>query len=174
MKQYEYLGMTLRLDPQDRANSEYFGYCAKHDFRLQGCKDCGLLHYPPSAGCPFCGSPRYEWKSVEGRGTVYSYSEVAHAIQPGFKPHLPYLALLVELDTQRGVPTQHEALRVLANLTTPAGALASPAQVAAVGIGSRVRMVFTDIGEGMSIPQWTLDEGAVQPAPWRYAGAAAR
>jgi hypothetical protein len=39
-----------------------------------------------------------------------------------------------------------------------------------VGIGSRVRMVFSDVGPGLSLPQWTLDEAAMQPAkPWRYA-----
>ena len=37
-----------------------------------------------------------------------------------------------------------------------------------VGIGTRVRMVFTAVGEGLSLPQWTLDEDAEQPKPWRY------
>jgi hypothetical protein len=38
-----------------------------------------------------------------------------------------------------------------------------------VGIGTRVRMVFTDVAEGLSLPQWTIDEAAQQPANvWRY------
>jgi len=38
-----------------------------------------------------------------------------------------------------------------------------------VGIGSRVRMVFADVGEGIALPQWTIDETAAQPANvWRY------
>ncbi len=38
-----------------------------------------------------------------------------------------------------------------------------------VGIGTRVRMVFTKVSDGFSIPQWTIDEDASQPAnPWRY------
>ena len=38
-----------------------------------------------------------------------------------------------------------------------------------VGIGTRVRMVFSDVAPGLAIPQWTIDEGAAQPAkPWRY------
>jgi uncharacterized protein len=38
-----------------------------------------------------------------------------------------------------------------------------------VGIGSRMRMVFSDVGPGISLPQWTIDEAAAQPAkPWRY------
>jgi len=32
-----------------------------------------------------------------------------------------------------------------------------------------VRMVFSDVSEGLSLPQWTIDETAAQPAaPWRY------
>jgi uncharacterized protein len=38
-----------------------------------------------------------------------------------------------------------------------------------IGIGSRMRMVFSDVAPGLSLPQWTIDEGAPQPAkPWRY------
>ena len=41
--------------------------------------------------------------------------------------------------------------------------------VKTVGIGTRVRMVFTDVAAGLSLPQWTIDEAATQPAkPWRY------
>ena len=47
-------------------------------------------------------------------------------IQPAFKAHTPYMVLLVDLDTQKGKPTEHEALRVVGNLTTPDGMLAPP------------------------------------------------
>jgi uncharacterized protein len=56
------------------------------------------------------------------------------------------------------------------NLTTADGVLAPPEVVAAVGIGSRVRMVFSDVGPGLALPQWTLDEAVDQPKPWRYPG----
>jgi hypothetical protein len=36
------------------------------------------------------------------------------------------------------------------------------------GIGTRVRIVFADVGEGFALPQWTIDEQAEQPPPWRY------
>ena len=58
------------------------------------------------------------------------------------------MVLLVDLDTQKGKPTEHEALRVVGNLTTPDGTLAPPDMVKRVGIGTRVRMVFTDVGAG--------------------------
>jgi uncharacterized OB-fold protein len=100
---------------------------------------------------------------------VHSYSEVHHAIQPAFRDHAPYLVLLVDLDTQKGEPTPDEALRVVGNLATPDGQLAPPDQVKRVGIGTRVRMVFSDVAPGLALPQWTIDDGAPQPEkPWRY------
>jgi hypothetical protein len=94
---------------------------------------------------------------------------VHHAIQPAFRGHTPYLILLVDLDTQKGEPTPDEALRVVGNLTTPDGRLAPADQVRRVGIGTRVRMVFSDVAPGLSLPQWTIDETVRQPADvWRY------
>lgn len=167
--QAEYLGMPLRLDDQDHENRAYFRFCAQHSFHLQQCEACDLVRYPPGTACPWCGDPRARWVPVEGRGMVHAYTEVHHAIHPGFREAAPYLVLLVDLDTQRGVPTEHEAIRVVGNLVTADGALASPEVVRLVGIGTRVRMVFTDVSPELSLPQWTVDEKAPQPEhPWRY------
>ena len=164
-----YQGMTLSIDDLDIENLAYFQHCANHDFRLQKCAGCGLLRYPPGTACPFCTCPDSEWVSVEGKGEVHSYGEVHQAIQPAFRDHTPYMVLLVDLDTQKGEPSPLEALRVIGNLVTADGQLAPPEMVRRVGIGSRVRMVFADAGEGIAIPQWTIDEAAAQPAnPWRY------
>src|SRR6201991_700015 len=95
---------------------------------------------------------------------AHDYSEVHHAIQPAFKQHTPYLILLVDLDTQKGKPTEVQALRVVGNLATPDGKLAPPDMVKTVGVGTRVRMVFSAVAPGLSLPQWTIDESASQPA----------
>lgn len=166
-----YLGMALTVEALDHENVDYFRHCAAHEFHLQACDDCGLLRYPPTTGCPWCASPRATWTAVEGKGEVHSYEEVHHAIQPAFKAHTPYLVLLVDLDRQKGRPSDHEALRVVGNLVTPDGKLAPPGMVERVGIGSRVRMVFSDVAAGLSLPQWTIDDDMAQPAkPWRYPG----
>ena len=165
----DYLGMKLDVAELDGENLEFFKHCAAHDFHLQACAKCGLLRYPPTTACPWCMTLESTWKKVEAKGTVHSYSEVHHAIQPAFKPFTPYLILLVDLDTQKGKPSEHEALRVVGNLTDASGKLAPPDVVKKVGIGSRVRMVFSDVAPGLSLPQWTLDETAKQPdKPWRY------
>jgi uncharacterized OB-fold protein len=165
----EYLGMALSIDDLDGENVTYFKRCSEHDFHLQKCDDCSLLRYPPTSGCPWCSSPKSTWTKVEAKGEVHSYNEVHHAIQPAFKAVAPYMLLLVDLDTQKGSPTEDDALRVAANLVTADGKFAPPDMVKKVGIGTRVRMVFVDVADGLSIPQWTIDETAKQPdKPWRY------
>lgn len=165
--QGEYLGMRLAVDDIDTENLGYFERCGEHNFSLQECTECHLLRYPPTTACPWCTNPESTWTAVEGVGTVCSYGEVHHAIQPAMREHLPYMLLLVELDTQRGQPTGHEALRVLGNLVDEDGNLAPPEDVRRCGIGSRVRIVYNDVGEGFAIPQWTLtSEGG---EVWRYA-----
>lgn len=161
-----YLGMPLLVSEQEHA--AYFAHCAEHRFHLQRCGACALLRYPPTTACPFCTAAQADWAAVEPRGTVHSYVEVQHAIQPAFKACLPYLVLLVELDTQRGQPGPDDALRVAGNLVLPDGRFAPPEVVRTVGIGTRVRMVYSDVAPGLSLPQWTIDEAAEQPArPWR-------
>jgi len=165
----DYLGMSLRIAALDQENLAYFRHCALHDYHLQRCTACQLLRYPPTTGCPWCGHPEAVWTRVEGRGTVHTYAEVHHAIQPGFKDHLPYLILIVELDAQQGRPGALDGLRIAGNLATPDGDLAPPQLVVRVGIGSRVRMVFKDVAPGLAIPLWTLDEAATSPSSiWRY------
>ena len=141
--------MALSIDDLDGENLEYFSHCAEHDFHLQQCDDCKLLRYPPTTACPWCTCLTSTWTPVEGKGAVHSYEEVHHAIQPAFQARVPYMVLLVELDTQKGKPTEDEALRVVGNLTTPDGTLAPPDMVKRVGIGSRMRMVFTDVAAGI-------------------------
>ena len=169
MPQGEYLGMTLTVLDLANENKAYFQHCAEHNFHLQRCTACDLLRYPPGTACPWCSNREFTWSPVEARGEVHSYGEVHHAIQPAMRAIAPYMILLVQLDTQSGHPTEHEALRVAGNLVAPNGDFAPPELVRQVGIGSRMRMVFKDVAPGLSIPHWTLDEQATQPESiWRY------
>lgn len=168
--QGEYLQMPVYIDDMDRENLEFFAHCGNHELRVQQCASCGLLRFPPTTACPFCAAPESEWVPVSGKGTVYSYGEVRHAIQPAFREFTPYLLLLVELDEQRDHPNPFDGLRVQGNLADASGQLAGPDLVRKVGIGSRVKVVFKDIGEGIAMPLWQIDEDAEQPQqPWRYA-----
>lgn len=165
----EYLGMPVHVDELDQENHAFFAWCGRHELRAQQCPACGLMRLPPTTACPFCAHGEADWEPLSGLGTVYSYGEVHHAIQGAFRAHTPYLLLLVELDEQRGRPGEFDGLRLQGNLATTEGELAPPELVRQVGIGTRVRVVFRDIGAGIAMPLWRVDDEAEQPAaPWRY------
>ncbi|MEM7078403.1 MAG: OB-fold domain-containing protein [Pseudomonadota bacterium] len=168
--QGEFMGMSIHIDDLDQDNLAFFEHCGRHELRLQQCAECGLKRFPPTTACPFCAAAQSTWEAVSGRGVVYSYGEVHHAIQPVFAAHTPYMLLLVELDEQRGQPGEFDGLRVQTNLVDGDGQLAPPDLVCDVGIGTRVKVVFRDVGEGLALPAWTVDEAddTAEPA-WRYA-----
>ena len=167
--QGDYMGMMLTIEDLDQENLDFFRYCSKRDFRLQKGKSSGLLRYPPTTACPWTTDRNSEWVSVEGKGVVHSYVEVHHPIQPAFQDKVPYMIILADLDTQKGEPSEHEALRVAGNLMTADGEFAPPEMIKRVGIGTRVKMVFKAVCDEFALPHWTIDEEADQPEfPWRY------
>lgn len=76
-------------------------------YRMEGqrCTACGAVQFPPRPACGSCGGRDLATHRLSGRGTVYSFSELALAPE-GFAA--PYLVALVELE---------EGLRVTAQLT---------------------------------------------------------
>ena len=167
--QGDYMGMMLTIEDLDQENLDFFRYCSMRDFRLQRGKSSGLLRYPPTTACPWTTDRNSEWVSVEGKGVVHSYVEVHHPIQPAFQDKVPYMIILADLDTQKGEPSEHEALRVAGNLMTADGEFAPPEMIKRVGIGTRVKMIFKDVCDEFALPHWTIDEDADQPEfPWRY------
>jgi uncharacterized OB-fold protein len=125
------------------------------------------MRYPPMPACPFCGSEESGWVSVDGRGAVYSYTEVHHATNPAFKMHVPYTVAIVALDVQSDRPLPGIALRIPALVVDDTGEVASPAT--GVGINTRMRMVFRDVSDALAVPLWTVDAGIEPAAPsWTH------
>lgn len=163
----EHLGMSLAIDEFDHENRGYFEGLAEGELRLQKCSNDGLFRYPPTSRCPFCGAEECTWEAVEGTGTVHSYTEVHHAIQPAFAKHTPYMVLMVELDTQKGAPTAEDGLRIVGNLAEPDGSMATPETVERCGIGSRVKLVPITVGEKIGMGMWVLADDQPETV-WRY------
>jgi scaffold protein (connect acetoacetyl-CoA thiolase and HMG-CoA synthase) len=98
-------------------------------YRLEGqrCTSCGGVQLPPRAACRACRGAALEPFRFSGRGTVFSWSEVAQAPQ-GFSG--PYLVALVDLD---------EGVRITAQLTD--------VEAGEVAIGMPVEMVTRRLQE---------------------------
>ena len=162
----QYRGMTLIVPDNDSEWKEYYEHARSHRLVVRKCAACALLRYPPTHACPWCTALGWAWQEVSGRGTIYSYEIVVHAIQPGFKELAPYPVVLVELDEQRAAPTPDEALRTIANLVKPDLA---PEEDKNVAIGKRVRVIFQDLADHMALPQFTLTDEPPQGRVWRLA-----
>jgi uncharacterized protein len=76
-------------------------------YRLEGqsCRACGAVQFPPRGACGACRGTQLEPYRFSGRGTVFSFAEVAQAPK-GFSA--PYMVAMVELE---------EGVRVTAQLT---------------------------------------------------------
>ena len=76
-------------------------------YRLEGrrCTACGTLQFPPREACGDCRGREMETYRFAGKGTVFSFAEVAQAPH-GFSG--PYMVALVDLE---------EGVRVTAQLT---------------------------------------------------------
>jgi uncharacterized OB-fold protein len=73
--------------------------------------------------------------------------------------------VLVELDEQSGAPLEHDGLRITANLLDEN---MNPENEENVAIGSRVKVVFLDMENGLTLPQFTLSGEEPAGAVWRY------
>ena len=161
--QANYLGMPLDLDDLDVENLAYFKHCAAHDFHLQQCERLRPAALSADHGLSVVHEPEVAMGAGRGHGRRAFLHRGPSRHPAGLQGHTPYLILLVDLDTQKGKPTEHEALRVVGNLATPDGQLAPPEMVQRVGIGTRVRMVFADVAPGLALPHWTIDETPRSP-----------
>jgi hypothetical protein len=161
----QHRGMTLLVPDNDSEWKEFYEHARAHRLVLRACTGCGLMRYPPTHVCPWCMNPKWTWKEVTGRGTIYSYEVVVHAIQPGFKEIAPYAVVLVELDEQRATPSPDESLRIIANLTRPDAV--APEDTKEVAIGRRVRVVFHDLADHFALPQFTLTDEPAQGKVWK-------
>jgi uncharacterized OB-fold protein len=163
----EYRGMALIVPETDSEWRGYFEAAAAGRLVVRRCEDCRLLRYPPGVGCPWCGSLRWTWQPVSGRGTIYSYEIVVQAIQPGLREWAPYPVLVVELDEQRGAPTPDEGLRLVANLVTPDF---RPEPEERVAIGARVEVCFQPLAPDFALPQFRLSAEPPAGRLWRLPG----
>jgi hypothetical protein len=161
----EYRGMQLIVPENDSEFLGYFEAAKQHRLVMKKCSACNLMRYPPGSGCPWCMSQEWTWQEVSGKGTIYSYEIIVHAIQPGFRAVAPYPVVVVELDEQRGVPTEHEGLRMVANLVD---AQCNPEAEQNVAIGKRVRVVFQEVSAEFTLPQFMLSNEPSAGPVWQF------
>lgn len=127
-------------DLNDPDTSEFWAACAEHRLIVQRCDQCGRHRFPPQPICFNCQSLEFIWHEVSGRGRIYSWALVTHAVHPALADRIPYVILVVEL------PDADDE-RLVGNF------LGDPADVA---IGADVHVAWEDVEPGLTLPQWRL------------------
>jgi uncharacterized OB-fold protein len=84
--------------------AHYWEGTARGELRLQRCRGCTTIYFPPQPFCRECGSDDVEVVRASGRGSLYSYV-ITHRAAPGFEA--PYVIAVVQLE---------EGPRLLSNL----------------------------------------------------------
>ena len=128
------------LPVPDRETQPFWDFCKQHELRAQRCSACGAFRWPPRTFCPKCYSAECEWARLSGRGTVYSFSVVHHAVVAAFAGDVPYVVALVTLDGAG------DLVRLLSNIVD------CPWEDARVGMP--VQVVFDDVTSEVTLPKF--------------------
>lgn len=133
--------MSIRR-PQPRIgvyDQPYWDYALKGELRVQACKHCGHLRYPPGPSCPKCLSEETEWQELSGRGTIVAWT----VFQRSYFPDIPLPYTVVSVETEEGP-------LLIGNLVDAGGVKPS--------VGVPVTVVFEDVMFGSEpgrLCQWT-------------------
>lgn len=131
----------------DEQSAPFWKAAAEHVLTAARCSHCRMLCLPPDVVCPHCRStaPDFRFEPVSGRGVVRAWTVVRQSFLPGFDADLPFVLVDVELDDQA-------ELRLIGRLTDGVDA--------PLRLGARVVPAFEDLGEGVSVPAFTLEAGS--------------
>lgn len=130
---------ATRILPTPTAETaEYWAATRRHELLLQRCTVCGHRQFYPRVLCTACTSSALEWLRASGQGTVRSFTVVHRAVSAAYTTQGPFVLALIALD---------EGPTMMSTLT---GCL--PDHVA---IGLRVKVMFDDWSEGVTMPVFT-------------------
>ena len=129
--------------PDMRPEGDPFWAGTKEHKLLLPAGDDGKPFWYPRANTPGTLEPAH-WIESKGVGTVYTYS--THFIGPSkaYKGDPPHIVALVDLD---------EGVRMMTNLVTDEEGYPS-LDPDAVSIGMRVRVVFHDVTDEITLPKF--------------------
>jgi uncharacterized OB-fold protein len=121
----------------DGDNREYWKYCKAHELRMQRCRDCGHIRFPPSIICPKCHAMEAEWARLSGRGKIYSFTVFRVPYHPSYANDIPYDVAVIQLD---------EGPRMESNVTG--------VNMEDIKVDMPVEVYFDDVTEEVSLPKF--------------------
>jgi uncharacterized OB-fold protein len=121
----------------DPITAGFWAACRERRLEAQECAECGAIRWPPSRLCPACLSATTRLRALSGDGTIWSHARYERALHPGVTA-VPYVVLVVALE---------EGPLLVSRLT---------GDEAGLQIGAPVRVMFTDVAPGLTLPLFAL------------------
>lgn len=127
--------------PESEGYARFFWeYAKRHQLAIQRCDHCGRYQHWPTPVCRNCLSFELSPAVVSGRGQLYTYTVAMQSFHPFFDDKIPFVIAVIELPEQEG-------LKLVANLVD--------CREEEVAIGMPVHVVFRDLTEDLTLPQFT-------------------
>lgn len=79
-------------------NAPYWDALARGELTAQACTRCGRVRHPVAPVCPHCGATAWQWRTLSGRGKVFSWVRYHRGYLPEFADVMPYVVATIELD----------------------------------------------------------------------------
>ena len=86
------------IPPIFKVNAGFWEGSKIGELRLNHCRACDHIWFPPTNSCPNCLSADVDWKAVSGRGKVWSWIWMHQRYGWAFDEELPYLLVQVNLE----------------------------------------------------------------------------
>jgi hypothetical protein len=135
------------LPELDADTRPFWEASCRGELSIQACASCGRLRHPPRPMCAYCRSLDTAWRTMSGRGTVWSYVVPHPPLLPAFTPLAPYNVCIVALD-------EDPLIRLVGNVVENAGAPIGSVDPATIEIGMPVRVVFEQVADDVALPRF--------------------
>jgi uncharacterized OB-fold protein len=88
----------------DEIDKPFWDACNENRVLLQYCAPCDRFQHPPASECDSCESAAgFEWREIEGRGTIYSYGVLYDTPVASLQPDQPFNVAVIDLDEAPGI-----------------------------------------------------------------------
>ena len=120
------------------SNTAFNNHLADHKLMGARCEDCGALYLPPRPMCTACFGKQMSWVEMSGAGKLAAFTAIHIAptamIEAGYGRNNPYIAGIIQLEEGPSISAQVLGI--------------APDQPEQVVIGTPMKVVFVDRGEG--------------------------
>lgn len=115
----------------------FWDAAAEGRLALQQCESCEKYIFYPRVACPHCGGEQISWRTVSGRGTLYSFTIVENNAPSAFIADMPFVVAVIRLK---------EGVQMLSNIID--------CDVAALRCDMEVEVTFERLSENFVLPKF--------------------